>query len=280
MKIAIIGCGYVGMAVARYFYPQPGSVVTVTTTTPERVPTLETIAHKVIVVKGSDTLGLKSVVQNQDVILLCVGAKGKSYQDAHVYQETYIHTAQNLVGLVGQIPSVKQIIYTSSYGIYGNQQGRLVDESSPLAPATANQQILADTEQILLSATSTQRQVCVFRLGGIYGPSRELVKIYGRVAGKTLPGNGDEPSNWIHLDDIVGAIAFASKQQLQGVYNLVDDSQLRRRELIAQVLAKHNLDSVTWDKSKPSSRPHNIRVSNQKIKQAGYQLINPLISNF
>ena len=271
MKIAIIGCGYVGMAVARYFYPQPGSVVTATTTTPERVTILENIAHQVTVVKGSDTLGLKSVVQNQDVILLCVGARGKSYQD------TYIHTAQNLVSLVRQTPSVKQLIYTSSYGIYGDQQGRLVEESTPLAPATANQQILADTEQILLSATSAQRRVCIFRLGGIYGPSRELVKIYGRVAGKTIPGNGFEPSNWIHLDDIVGAIAFASQQQLQGVYNLVDDSQLQRRELIEQVLSKHNLNPITWDKSQPSSRPYNIRVSNQKIKQAGYQLIHPYI---
>ena len=271
MKIAIIGCGYVGMAVARYFYSQPGSVVTATTTTPERVPILEKIAHQVIIVKGSDTVGLKSVLQDQDVILMCVGARGKSYQD------TYLHTARNLVGLMRQIPSVKQIIYTSSYGIYGNQQGRLVDESSPLAPATANQQILVDTEQILLSATSAQRHVCIFRLGGIYGPLRELVKIYSRVAGQTLPGDGYEPSNWIHLDDIVGAIAFASEQQLQGIYNLVDDSQLQRRELIAQVLAKHNLNPVTWDVSQSSSRPYNIRVSNQKIQQAGYQLIQPSI---
>jgi len=34
--------------------------------------------------------------------------------------------------------------------------------------------------------------VCILRLGGIYGPRRELVKIFGRVAGTIRPGNGED----------------------------------------------------------------------------------------
>jgi len=40
--------------------------------------------------------------------------------------------------------------------------------------------------------------VCILRLGGIYGPRRELVKIFGRVAGTIRPGNGEDATNWIH----------------------------------------------------------------------------------
>jgi nucleoside-diphosphate-sugar epimerase len=114
-------------------------------------------------------------------------------------------------------------------------------------------------------------------LGGIYGPGRELVKIFGRVAGTTRPGNGDDITNWIHLDDIVGAIEFARQQELQDIYNVVDDGHLISRELIDGVLKKHDLPPIIWDASLKSNRPYNPWVSNQKIKDAGYKLIYPQI---
>ena len=49
MNIAIIGCGYVGTAVARYWSQQLGYAVTVTTTTQERVAELEPVAQRVVV---------------------------------------------------------------------------------------------------------------------------------------------------------------------------------------------------------------------------------------
>jgi nucleoside-diphosphate-sugar epimerase len=170
---------------------------------------------------------------------------------------------------------VQQLIYTGSYGVYGDRDGAWVDESSPVAPANANGLILAQTEQVLLSASSEALQVCILRLGGIYGPDRELVKIFGRIAGTTRPGNGLDATNWIHLDDIVSAIEFARVNRLQGIYNLVDDSHLTRRELLDRVFEQHHLPKVEWNAALKSDRPYNARVRNQKIKDAGYQLIHP-----
>ena len=270
MNVAIIGCGYVGTAVARHWLQNKGLVVTVTTTTPERVPVLESMGLGVVVVKGNDLEGLKSVVQNQDTVLLSVGAA-----NAQVYEETYLHTAQTLISVLKQVTTVRQLIYTSSYALYGDKGGAWVDETSPLAPATPNAELLAETEQVLLSASSPQMGVCILRLGGIYGANRELQKIFSRVAGRTRPGNGGEITNWIHLDDIVGAIEFARLHRLQGIYNLVDDTQSTYRELLNQVCERHSLAQVSWDESLPSTRSYNVRVSNQKLKDAGYQFIQP-----
>lgn len=272
MKIAIIGCGYVGKAIARYWQQELGFVVTTTTTTPDKVAALSAIAQRVEVVRGDDLKGIQSVVQEQDVVLLSVGAKS-----AEVYEETYLGTAQTLVAALKQAPSIRQLIYTGSYAVYGDRNGATVDESSPVAPANPNGEILAQTEQVLLSASSPELKVCIFRLGGIYGAGRELVKIWGRVAGTTRPGTGEDITNWIHLDDIVAAIEFARKNQLQGIYNLVDDAHLTSRELLDKVFTQHNLPPVVWDESQKSTRPYNARVSNQKIKDAGYQLIHPQI---
>ncbi|NEP14797.1 MAG: SDR family oxidoreductase [Symploca sp. SIO2C1] len=270
MNVAIIGCGYVGTAVARHWLQDKGLVVTVTTTTPERVPVLEAMGLRVVVVKGNDSEGLQSVVQNQDTVLLSVGAA-----NAQVYEEAYLQTAQTLISVLKQTTTVEQVIYTSSYALYGNRGGDWVDETSPIAPGTPNAEILAETEQVLLSASSPQMRVCLLRLGGIYGKGRELVKIFSRIAGATRPGNGSEATNWIHLDDIVAAIEFARLHRLEGIYNLVDDAQLTYRELLNQVCEQHGLTKVSWDESLPSKRSYNTRVSNQKIKDVGYQLIQP-----
>jgi nucleoside-diphosphate-sugar epimerase len=270
MNVAIIGCGYVGTAIARLWHQELGLIVTATTTTPERVTTLKEVAQQVVVVNGNDPAGLLSVLQGQETVLLSIGAKG-----ADVYEQTYLHTAQTLVSVLKQTPTVRQLIYTGSYAVYGDREGAWVDESSPVAPANSNGQILAQTEQALLSASSDNLNVCILRLGGIYGPGRELVKIFGRVAGTTRPGDGSDATNWIHLDDIVAAIEFARTRRLQGIYNLVDDAHLTSFELLSRICEQHSLPKVSWDSSSKSARPYNARVSNQKIKDAGYSLLHP-----
>lgn len=270
MNIAIIGCGYVGYAVAKYWQQNRTFTVTATTTTQSRVPTLQAVAQRVVVVQGNDHEGLKSVLKNQDVVLLSIGASS-----ADVYEETYLHTAQTLVSALKQTPSVRHLIYTGSYSVYGDRNGALVDEETIVAPANQNGQILNATEHVLLQAASTNFKVCILRLGGIYGSGRELVKIFGRAAGTTRPGNGEDVTNWIHIDDIVGAIEFARRHVLQGIYNLVDDAHLPSRELLDRLCEKHHLPKVTWDSSQKSIRPYNAYVSNQKIKDAGYKLIHP-----
>ena len=269
MNVAIIGCGYVGKAIARLWHQELGLIVTATTTTPERVTTLKEVAQQVVVVNGNDPAGLLSVLQGQETVLLSIGAKG-----ADVYEQTYLHTAQTLVSVLKQTPTVRQLIYTGSYAVYGDREGAWVDESSPVAPANSNGEILAQTEQALLSTSSDNLNVCILRLGGIYGPGRELVKIFGRVAGTTRPGDGSDATNWIHLDDIVAAIEFARTRRLQGIYNLVDDAHLTSFELLSRICEQHNLPKVSWDSSSKSARPYNAQVSNQKIKDAGYSLLH------
>ncbi len=266
----ILGCGYVGKAVAQRW--QADLTVTATTTTPERVADLETIAQRVVVVKGTDLAGLRSLLQDQHLVLLSVGAP-----HAAAYSETYLETAKTLVTALQESASVQQVIYTGSYAVYGDRGGAWVNESMPVAPANANGEILAATEAVLLSAANPERSVCVFRLGGIYGPGRELAKIFRRAAGTTRPGAGDDAANWVHLEDIVGAIAFASQHRLNGIYNLVGDSPLTSRELLERVCTAHSLPPINWDASQPSQRPYNARVSNQKLRQAGYRFVYPEI---
>lgn len=263
-QAAILGCGYVGSAVAQQ-WQQQGLSVTATTTRPERVAELQAVADRVAVVRGDDREAIAALLASQNVLLICVGAGRQAN-----YEQTYLTTAQTVVAALANAPHLRQIIFTSTYSVYGNYGGAWVREDDAAKPATDNGRIMLETEQVLLGAATAERQVCVFRLGGIYGPGRELAKIYSRAAGTTRPGNGHEASNWIHLEDIAGAIAFAQTHALTGLYNLVQDEIPTVRELIDRVCRGSQLDPVTWDASQPSARPYNVRVSNQKLKAAGY----------
>lgn len=275
MNIGILGCGYVGTAVARRWHQDNSYHITATTTTEERVSDLEQVAQKVVVIKGDNETALKSVVQEQELILLSVAPTRPL--GANSYEETYLHTAKNLVKALQQVTTVKQLIYTGSYSVYGNKSGAWVDEETPLTPANHNGEILAQTEQVLMAASSPDLKVCILRLGGIYGIGRELTKIFSRAFGTTRPGNGEDFTNWIHLDDIVGAVDFAAVEKLQGIYNLVSDRPQLSRDLLDGLSEKYDLPKVMWNPSEEEVRPYNARVSNQKIKAAGYKFIHPEI---
>jgi nucleoside-diphosphate-sugar epimerase len=272
MNIAIIGCGYVGCAIAKYWQQKTNFVVTATTTTPARISELQAVAQKVIVTKGNDPEGLKRVLENQDVVLLSVAAKSGEF-----YQEVYLETAKTLISILPEMSNIRQLIYTGTYSIYGDRNGAIVDEETAVKPSSPNSIILQQTEEVLLSAASDNLRVCILRLGGIYGTGRELIKIFGRLAGSTRPGTGNNITNWIHLDDIVGVIDFAHQHNWQGIYNVVDDAHLLNRELFNNLFTQHNLPPIIWDASQQSNRQYNVWVSNQKIKDAGYNLIHPQI---
>ncbi|MGK7872469.1 MAG: SDR family oxidoreductase [Xenococcaceae cyanobacterium] len=273
-NVAILGCGYVGSALADYWQEQ-GHFVTGTTTSWERVASLSQIVSQVVLMKGDDASAVQSLVQGQDTVVVSVAPTGSQVADEATYETTYLATASNLVRALNQAPGVKQIIYLSSCSVYGDRQGGWVDETSPVAPSERRSQVLCEAEKILLQVASENQRVCILRLGGIYGPGRELIRMFGGLAGMTLPGRGDRFINWIHRDDIVGAIEFARLNQLEGIYNLVDDSQLTVKEQVERICFQYGLPPVHWVPSKLSWGRKSLRVSNQKLKAAGYQLVHP-----
>lgn len=272
MKLAIIGCGYVGSAVARLWHTA-GNEVTVTTTTAERVEELQAIASQVVVVTGDDLSGLKQVVANQDVVLFSIGSKQRTLE---VYRQTYLETAKNLVAAIKANSGVGQLIYTGSYGIINDQSGQAIDETVTVNPKDEFGEILAQTEQVLLDA-SADFKTCILRLAGIYGPGREIIKIFRRVAGTTRPGSGESYTNWVHLEDIVRAIDLAKDRQLEGIYHVNSDEVMTTKEFLQRLFVAHNLPPVTWDSSQTSPRTYNMKLSNQKIKSVGFELAHPNI---
>ena len=164
----------------------------------------------------------------------------------------------------------------SSAGVYGDQQGQSVDEETRLDTSNPANALLASAEDMILSIDRPDTTICVLRLGGIYGPGRNMVAMIQRAAGHQVPKDGNAIPAWSGILDITKGVQFAFNERLQGIYNLVDDMQLSRRELSTVICDREGLPPVLWGYSEPQgSRSLNAKVSNRKIKAAGFALSSP-----
>lgn len=271
-NIAILGCGYVGKAIALY-WRQKQHNLTVTTTNPERISELQEVADQVVIMRGDDLEAVRSVIKNQETIFISIAPTSNVRVDAKTYEKTYIPTMENLKLALENNHTVKQIIYISSSSVYGNQEGNFIDENTPVKIEDEYGEILVKAEQILLKIAQNNCKISILRLGGIYGPKRELNQRFKKLAGKTLPGDGNNFIAWIHLDDIVNAVDFVHQNQLEGIYNLVNDFNMTTKQILDKVCEQQGLEKVSWNPSETGTSSLNARISNKKIKNAGYKFI-------
>ncbi|GJM24399.1 MAG: hypothetical protein DHS20C16_08140 [Phycisphaerae bacterium] len=229
------------------------------TTSTQRLDEIAACGIEPIQLDASDAGAVCSAAKGCDAIYLCVGA-GRS----RPYGDVYVPAAHSVIAAVNA-NDIRRVIYTSSTGVYAQDDGQWVDEESAVAPTTDNGKILVETERVLLeqSAADGRANVSVVRLGGIYGPGRALVDFVRRSAGTTRSDGGGYV-NMIHLDDISRALASLLDVPHHGVLNLCDDQPVTRQEFYDSIAAKHDLPVINWRPSEDESLGK--RVCNKRIK--------------
>jgi len=117
----------------------------------------------------------------------------------------------------------QRLVYLSTPAVYGNCDGRWIDENEPFAPLTERGQRRADAECAVLEAASRAGFEAVrVRVPGIYGPGRLPVE---RLRSRhPVVVESEAPwSNRIHVDDLVTALIAALRRGEAGaVYHASD----------------------------------------------------------
>ncbi|MGB3470533.1 MAG: NAD-dependent epimerase/dehydratase family protein [Erythrobacter sp.] len=185
----------------------------------------------------------------------------------------------------GDVLTGRALFYLSSTGVYGDQQGAWVDESTPTVAETGakkpegrrNARAEADAAWMAMAAR-------VFRLPGIYGPGRSALDRVrdGRARRIDLPG---QVFSRVHVDDIVSGVVAAMMQDAPpGAYNLGDDlpaSGNAVTEYACQLLGTEPPTLETLEEANLSEMARgfyaeNRRVANGKAKRVlGWKLEYP-----
>jgi nucleoside-diphosphate-sugar epimerase len=169
---------------------------------------------------------------------------------------------------------VKRFVYAGSTGVYGQNDGEWVDETSPTCPQHESGRVCLAAEELVLNWADTNdhsASAIILRFAGLYGPGR-MVRRSILERGEPIPGDQQKYLNLIHIDDDAQAASAAlAAVQPEPIYVVSDDRPVMRKEYysrMATLLGTPDpvFEPATHSSSESARDATNKRVANHRIK--------------
>lgn len=137
--------------------------------------------------------------------------------------------------IIANLPNLEWVGYLSTTGVYGDRDGRWVDESSDVVPTSRRGAKRVKAEEQWLSLFKMYNvPVHIFRLAGIYGPGRSALDSVRAGIGRRIHKKGHAFGR-IHVEDIVNVILKSFQSPKAGeIYNVCDNTPAPSHEVIAR----------------------------------------------
>ena len=202
-----------------------------------------------------------------DYLVYCAAA---NQRDEAGYRAIYVEGLRRVLGWLaqhGQRP--RRLLFVSSGGVYGQQQGEWVDEDSPAEAEGFSGRVMREAEQLALHSGLPATLV---RLAGLYGPGRQWLLNQVRQ-GYRVASEPPLYGNRIHVDDAAGLLAFLLQADAGGValadcYLGVDDEPAPLHEVVAWL--RQQLAVSHWDEEATVRRAGSKRCSNARARALGW----------
>lgn len=260
-RILIAGCGYVGAELAGRLVRNGHKVWGMRrnpATLPEGVEPLKADL--------SEPSTLAALPSGLEYVFYTAGASAFT---STAYQAVYVQGVRNLLSaLTNQDHDLKRVLFTSSTGVYAQQDGADVDEDSPTEPVGFSGSAVLEGERLF---EQSPFQTVSLRLGGIYGPGRTA--LVDRVRkGEAQREKSERYLNLIHLEDIVGAlIHLMILEDPEGIYIGVDSEPQEWSELLSWIACELRVPEPAIAQETASQRPtRNRRCNNARLRASGY----------
>jgi len=272
VSVGIIGCGWLGKALATSLLEQGTSVLATSSQecNVEKLNQQGINAQQLLLPSDSEQLNQHEVFSQQCLVIAITPQFKKGQAD-------YAIKVAQLVDAAKKRGIVQRIILLSSTAVYQGLEG-VVDESTKLNLAELSSVktgsmyktlLLNSAEQVVLNF---QPKGNVLRLAGLVGPDRHPGKFL--LAKRTLT-NATAPVNLIHQQDAAGLImSLLTATSPSGVFNGVSDTHVTKA-LYYQTAAKSlglELPTFSADNTKDSTR---IVCGDKAKQELGYSFAYP-----
>jgi nucleoside-diphosphate-sugar epimerase len=269
MKISILGCGWLGLPLAKALTKQ-GHTVKGSTTQAEKLRILRHEGIEPFWLQLSPTptgIGWDYFLESEVLIINIPPRLERAGTDFHPAQIAH------LLPLVAASP-IEKIVYVSSTSVYP-ELSRVVTEEDVQTPATAAAPSLVMAENHILKMPQDS---LVLRMGGLMGYDRIPAKYVSRKQNLTT---GELPINYVHRDDAVGVLLrvidrLQTPTLWNQVFNVVAPEHPTRRQVYEASAKTGDFVVPTFAPAVP--QPYKI-VSCQKLtEQLQYPFVygNPL----
>ncbi len=271
MHVLVAGCGWLGTALARALVAE-GHRVTGIRRDPVRAGELAALGVEPLALDLA-SVGAASRVPRVDAIVACQAARGDT---ADAYRRAYVDANRALVEAAAR-DGARALVYTGSTGVFGQADGRDVDEDSAVAPASPSARVLVEAESLLRDAAARDVPARILRLSGLYGPGRTGVVDRVRAGAMALGPGDDAWTNWCHLDDAIGFVRAVLERGRDGAtYHASDAEPLRRRDVVRWIAARLGIEPSVAEGPSSAGRLANRRVLSVRTREElRYDLRHP-----
>ncbi len=192
---------------------------------------------------------------------------------------------QHAADFAGRAAQFRWVAYLSTTGVYGDHDGGLVTEDTPLTPNTGRgvKRLVAETQWLALWQ-EFGLPVQIFRLAGIYGPGRnQLVSLLDGTAKRVIKEG--QLFSRIHVEDIATVLEASIAHPHPGrAYNVCDDEAAPPQDVVehgARLLGLPVPPGIPFEQAELSPMARSFyadskRVANDRIRsELGVRLAYP-----
>ncbi|MFV8225179.1 NAD(P)H-binding protein [Christiangramia aquimixticola] len=267
MKVAILGCGWLGLPLAKELISQnhevKGSV-----TRMEKMSDLRKagiIPYSIKLFEKGVQGDISSFLSGIDVLIVDIPPGLRKNPDSN-----FVKKIRNLVPYIEKAHCEK-VIFISSTSVYPDEMGNpeyseesKTDNSSPTAIQLRNAE--------LLLLDNSNFQTSVLRFGGLIGENRH--PIY-HLAGRENISSPEAPVNLIHQKDCIRAISLLIKEKEDNsVWNLVYPEHPLKADYYTTMAKSKNLGLPQFRKNEEAKGK--IISSDKIIRELDFEFKHPI----
>ena len=247
-QISILGCGWLGLPLAKSLI-EKGYSVNGSTTLVDKISVLKNAGITPFQISlGEDEIKgeIDSFLANSEILIIDIPPKLRGDS-----KENFVEKIQTLVPFIAK-SSVEKVIFVSSTSVYSDDNSTITEALEPRPDSESGKQLLA-SEKLLQS--NTNFKTTVVRFGGLIGDDRHPIKF---LAGRKNIENPDAPINMIHQEDCIGIIeeilrqAQNDKLEWNETFNAVAPVHPSRKDYYTNKAIALNLPLPEFNESKPS----------------------------
>ncbi|MDP1520843.1 sugar nucleotide-binding protein [Porticoccus litoralis] len=274
MKVLFLGCGDIGLRAIDQLQEKnrqqgAGFVCHGARRQINRLP--ESLSRSSVDICDSESLTTLLDEHRFDAVVVTLTPLAMSDEG---YRDSYVAGARSLsLAVQHAVHPPGLVVWISSSGVYGQDQGEWVDEESATRPVSYRGKRLLEAEDIIQALPITS---CIVRFSGIYGPGRGRLLQQVRE-GRLAPPQPVQWSNRIHADDAAGVLVhllgkYKHGENIEPLYLATDNEPIVIHEVHVWLAREMGVDGLSPAAEKTSLvvRGGNRRCNNQRLRDSGF----------
>jgi len=259
-KISILGCGWLGLPLAKKLIEKKYSVNGSTTSENKLSILKDAGIHPFLVTLDSESVSdsITDFLAESEILIVDIPPKLRG-NNADTSQKIFVEKIEKLIPFIER-SSVKKVLFVSSTSVYGDQNDLVSEETIPNPETESGKQLLL--AEVILQKNQNF-ETTILRFGGLIGKDRHPVT---SLSGKENIANPDAPVNLIHQNDCIGIIEeIINQSKWNEVFNAVAPFHPTRQNYYTSQAKKQNLILPKFRLEKSNIKK---TISSEKIEKS------------